>query len=1112
MILYQSTSVTIVGQFYHSVKSNVTNAVILAEIDVAPTNWTATNIPQFHEIVYDSVDKEFIFKHQSSSTITLTEGKYSIGLNITVGSENISLVFVIYVVKDYRVEEHVFEKQFLTGYLHEESRVLSDCTLSIIVCEKDSEAYYRRYTYTNEIGQAIDAIAVVPKKTVSIDDVDGVKHQEYSVELQPTFPIQHVFERFIALQNQAFVDGVTNEDTLFAYLRLVDVNNESLCEGIIDTQDGRFQFQYETELQTVVRTNELGQSATLPYRVSNAITLQLYSPSTLLKAIPVVDNVSKKITYAPYSDGIGFADYLYNEFIVNPFTIAQKNKSFKILDVIERFAKYINRQSILAKTGILQSTNESIEVYGYNQLCAITLSVDVVPPFNTRIVTINDVIDLDLLLFNFILSDVFGEGEQANGEKRSFNVERTRGLRNADGRFPRRDSENDYSFLLMKNAEEILNALTLATAYLPAFEVITESAGAGNYKRYKLRTLLTRPMNTGEKKGNISNIVEIDKAQQTLNVVTGGEIDIQNNVIRQFDQVSAGRLRYSEINGYGQEYKGGINDGFYNRNEVEIRNQNEVRAVGATNLDIDDTLVFASKRKTTFQIFALNPIAGNQLSKIVLGGRNVPIFYAVILNDYIRFTSYYAEALLFYQSLRLALLRREIVENVQLNHVADVERINEATVLLTNLLSDDDTMRFYKVLDADIDLVSRSAVLKLERVKPPFVKYNFNTDTNKVIEVKYDSAFIRWHGVIPRRLVTPFNATAYPSYPTNLPFSNFTPDEKKEFTLVNYASGSGLFGDAYEGVNVLWRNFNNPKLTLTQFINNVRNVLKNQVSVANDGNLYDTLTSRERGNMYKINARYIVEVKDADGGRLAGFDVAKGCLVVRGKPQNQSGVGVRFLRFTDSANSFITMTGIDNNYKLYVESIFKYKGRFCLFGFLATGFNFVTVEFYERYVKISPLIGFAEFLVFDENFKTEDEIHFEIFIDHMYGNIANYQLTMRINGVNYTRSDLVSLPPYNSNLTVPLSTSVIACVDKETSYVCMKLFRAFARNSSNSWDRLCDLSFNGIGASNADEPYASLPTTQQTEFIEYTNTSITNVVATENISIQPETAFNLPQT
>ncbi len=1126
MILFQNTSVTATGQFYHSAKRDVTNSITLCDVSVAPSSWNTTNVPASHEVIYVPATKEFKFQHTSPLTaISLGEGKYSIGLTITVGSTTFTLVFVIYVVKDYRVEEHVFEGQILSGYLNKDSRLMSDCTLSIFVCEKDSSAYYRRFTYTNTLEQPIDAIAVVPQKKVSIDvdSIDGVKHQEYSVDLQPNAPIQHIFERFIALQNQTFVDSEVNEDTLFAYLRLVDSDGDSLCEGIIDTQDGRFQFQYETETIDAVREDETGQATTLEYRASNSITLQIYSPSTLLKAIPVVDNVSEKINYTPFSDGKGFADYLYNEFITDPFTIAQKQNDVKIYDVIERFAKYINRQSVLAKTGIMQSTSESMEAYGYKQFCAITLSLPTIaPPQTVRTLKIDDVIELEILLLNFVLSDTYGDGEQDNGEKRSFNVERTRGLRGTDGKFPRRDSEFDFSFLLLDNAEEILNALTIATAYLPAFEVITESAGAGTHKRYKLRTLLTRPMNRGERKNNISNIIEIDKTSKTINVVDDGEIDIQNQIIRQFDQISAGKLRYSEIDGFGQEYESGINDGFFLRNEIEIRNQNEVRAVGATSLEVNDELIVASRRKTGSQIFITNLFVNNQLSAVVGAFRNAPIFYAVILDDYVRFASYFAEGLLLYQTLRLALLRREIIENIQLNHIADVKRINEATVIKTNLLSDGNTMVYYKLLDADIDLVDKSAVLKLERVKSPFVKYQFNTQMSKVIEVKYDSAVIQWHGIRPRRIDIGFNANNYPSYPNILPFNtSMVADEKKEFTTVDYAIGAGLFGDAYEGANVLWFGFSNPQLTLVRFQNGKREIVKNQLSVANASNLFDELTSQEKFDVYKRNARYVVEVKDDDGKRLAGLDVAKGCLVVRSKPANVDGVGVEIRKFADIAPTFTALlpTGVNVSYTLYAESVFTYRGRFCLFAFVTSGFDLVRIEFHERFIVVSPAISYAKYFVFDESFNVGDEIHFEIYINNSAG-VPNFTLQMRLNGVNYSDSDFVTSLPSSLMpvplINIPASRSAIACVSNEAHYVCMKLFRAFAgiMVPTPKWERLCDLSFNNIGANNADEFGASLAITtppEQTRFIEFTGSTTTFTNATEYVSIQPEIAFNLPQ-
>ncbi|MFN3562710.1 MAG: hypothetical protein ACK4XM_12480, partial [Chloroherpetonaceae bacterium] len=1007
-------------------------------------------------------------------------------------------------VGDYSVAEHVFLNQQVKGFLNTESSV-GELNVSIFVCEKSNNATYSRYEYTDVYDGMLEVINVCP--SVSFSNQDDVEHLRASVELSPSFPIEKVFAKYFDLQNQPF--SQSNEtDSLFAFLRITNKDGKVIVDGIIDTQDGRFQFQFGNTSQSAKRVEKVsGTTETFTYRLCESITIETYSASTILSVVEMVDNVSDKVEYdetTNLSSGKGFIDYLSNRFAPTA-TVFQR-----LTKLIDSFVAYIN-ESVLSEVGIYRGESQTI-YQGIKQLCAVTTEPSTT--FNHGVEQrFNDVVEM---LFNWkdcIWTDTFGTGTQANGEKRGVNVERTRGLRNSDGFFPDKQKELPFSFLQYDTAQELLADVLDALQFTPSFEVRQIVDSTTGISRYVMDMRLSRAYHDGgvwQYDTTLSsfvpltnNVLEIDKTQQTLNQIDDGEIDDETIIIRQLDQKTPILISTREIFGAGQEWnKDTVNDGFFNRIEYRVVETNPVRAVSSRLKRIETDLLFASARLTKRELQEYSPsILGSFNRLISLSGR-YPTYFAVNFRDRPRIRDFFAEAYTDYVRLTKNDARAEIYESVQISNV-DTLAINAGTIVRTNILHDSNALVDYVIRQATIDHIGKCATLTLERVREPFGKIA-NTDTTYNAAVVFDKAVIALNalassrfGVLRRRVFIPSVSYDYTS-----PFLFFAMGNDTT-TMIDYKSTpSNTFGNAYEGYDVKW----NETLDLNVYREDELIYTKASAVKTSD------LPLSDYQDIHNKPARYQFEIKDSlNPNRIKHLraDSSKGCLLIRNRRAY-----CRIDKFENGVSSPL-IPSPTNNHKFAVRVGFAYKGKVKVMSLLTTSSRIFEIYANEDGIYITHIYFSQSWFVPLQRVRNNV---IDLFVKFEFNNPSTFNFEVIVNGNTVTpqisTETFATLRlDYEASIVLP---NLIGATNDDKSFIAVLYAKAIQYNSpSFAPDLLYDLGFDNIFAINADEAFSSQLT--ETKFVEDSSPNASlpsfSVVTSPSpfISIQKANAATLRQ-
>jgi hypothetical protein len=769
-------------------------------------------------------------------------GVYPIRINIDTNSGSYSINRVIYVLEKYDVVEHVFSNQIVKGFLTD--RTESGITLSVFICTPKANdfAVYTRYEYVDEFDMPFNVIDSI-SKTISNDPLE---HTSYSVELFPTFPILSVFNDF--------------KKQSFAFVRITNENGDIIADGILDINDGRFEYKSSQNFQKVKRKHNQTEEI-VTYNVSSErILFRLYASSSILSVLPVVDNFQKEIFYNNSNvslNGEGLLDFLSRPEILN---LGPYNGLEKVYKLFEAFTKVIVI-SVLGDCGLYRTFGNTY-FQGFRRL-ASAFPIVHANPYCTGLKYV-DIIEMYVNIKKFITSDVYGTGTQANGDLRSYNVEPTRGLRGRDGRFPNKDKELPFSFLQHDTAQDALNSLCESTQYIPYFYVkkiqtldfthaYHYTIDAIYFRDMRDNELFTYDSNSSNFEVSGQNVFTIDKNSKNINQIIGGEISEQENVITSI-QANKQNFSYSakEINGAGNEFDGKtINDGFFDKIIFEEYNSNPILSISNRENKKDYTLIFSSIRR------GINTISDNSL-------RNVPIetltidpipFFVVNSAEKPRIENYYAEAFVQYVKT-VDEYRGSYIDEVTFTNI-DTFQINNATIFKTNLFSFDSEFKNYIIKKATIDTIGRAGTFFLEEIKifPKANEANFACG----IEYDYDRNNL---GIkmppAPVRKVLVNTIFASGDNTTFFPYTSSSPN-----------APNNVFSDDYEGWRVRFSGTANVKHYYNgKLHSNYTNIEQNYIE------------SVSRNLMYLVG-RHEFQIENDIGVFQLRADVYSGALVVR---------------------------------------------------------------------------------------------------------------------------------------------------------------------------------------------------------------------------------------
>ena len=1018
----------------------------------------------------------------------------------------------IFVVGHYRVEQHVFENQNLKGFLNEDASTLHNVTLSIFVCEEveETQAEYKRFEYTDLYDMPLECLYECPKIEIENNPQQSIRHQRATVVFSNTFPFRKVFERYFNLQHLPFQDTFTT-DTLFSFLRITDNSGGILCEGIIDTQDGRLQYQFTDLIQEAKRKEQTQNlTETFSYQLSQSITLEVYQSSTILSVLPTIDNQTPSITYSSnllYSSGKGFIDYLYNQVSNTIFD--------NISNILDSFSRYFSSSSfILAECGLYRGEGKTL-MQGYNTLCMV------VPDLNgsEHSLAFVDVVEGLVEFRKFVRSEAYGIGQMFNGERKSLNIEPTRGLKGNEGKFPNKDKEYPFSFFQLDTAQDILNKITETLHLYPSFETrqVTSPIPRKEYE-YVIDVRFLRPFFT-EKTfvydrshrrfiPETDNKLSILSVQKTLNQVNEGEIDDRSLILRQLDQVTPITVTAKEVYGAGNPWPGkSLNDKFHKKIEKILEEKNPVRAVSSRLNKKEYTLLFSSKRLTE-RYYSDYSVINNTLNRFVCflyssslptTITSYPLYFAICFSDTPRLYDFYAEAFVDYARITQSSVRREVYEQVQLNNL-DTTKINPGLIIETDLI-DNVTHRF-RIEKAIVDSAGNSAILTLSKIPETFYTVS-NQPPNQSVKLLYDEVRntslplqFRRHGIPRYRL--------YQNPPSTLPITaGSLGNEEQVLFAYRSSSNPNMLLNEYEGVDVVF-----PP--------------NHQVKMYRDNKLLFTfsttsLTQRLSDNVFTQNyhhnlGTYTFQVTSPSGEvSHCRFDVVKGCLVSRGRRC--------YLKIEKMADGQVSISPFSpvSDVDYYIAFKVAYQGE----GRVVRLYNGRVIDIFVKDdgFYITHIAKPGSYYV---ELKEKRNKIYEMFVKIEYRN-PNLNVEVLLDGnpvpVTYNTSKGYTDLYFDFETTISPLPSLIGLCPNDTSFIGISYIKAvevsFPTNPLPIIRVLFDLSFDNILALSGDEPYNSQLT--ETSFMVDDNPSssmplfITPSTVSPFISIRPVEVLGLIQ-